>query len=364
MIARVGVPLVLACLAAAPAGCEPGTQAPAPRPVAPRRQTQPASAPAAPPGFLAAVGYSAKTDPVAAAEEAARKALAPCRAAGAHPAGAIFLERIAGTTPADGDRIARAVAKITGAATFGQGDLDAAGSGGGASRRGVAGLMVLVLAGKDVRVRGLALGGAVEHVNPHDPAHTARYRTLREACTNLGRSLGARLAATDKPALVLALGAVEGEWSSLLFTALRDRLGADVPLVGAAGGWNSYVCAEGAPAGPGVLAVAVAGDLRVAVETVASRDPWDAQVALAEARRAAAAVAKRLAPDRAALALAFSAAGRAAGAQAERTAVEQALGAGVALFGCSTLGEAGAAAAAPLSAGCARFVLCGVAERE
>ena len=362
MTARTCLCLALACATAAPAGCEPEVQAPQPRPPATRPQTQPTSAPAPPPpAFFAAVGYSRKADAVAAAEEAATEALAPCRAAGALPAGAIFLERLAGMKPADGDRIGRAIQRITGAPTFGHGGSGAALPTRGASSPGVAGLMVLVLAGKGVTVQGRALSGPIEHDDADDPAKAARCGKLRDACTERGRALGGRLASLDKPGFVLALGALEGDWAAMFFTGLHARLGAGVPIVGAAGGWESYVYAEGSRAGTGQLAVVVQGEIRVAVETVASRDRWDEQVALDEARQAASAVRQRLAPAPPALVLAFSSAGRRAGAQAERTAIEQVLGPGAPLFGCYSRGEAGTDAPGKLSAGTGRIVICGVA---
>jgi hypothetical protein len=359
--------------AAATAAKAPATtkQTTAPQPAAATAARQPAS--------LAAVGYSDAADPLVAAEAAGGAAVRQFHDAGVTPVAAVFLERLAGVTAADGAKIGGRVKQAVGVPTFGHGGVGAYGLTWQAAKRGDGGLAVLLLGGRGLDVKGYAVGGRIEYDYSDDPAKAAKVRQLRDACAQRGDALGRQVPESPRPGLVLVLGALHDDWHVPFMTALHKRLPAGVPLVGGVGKWDDYVYldgremtdAGGKPTQVGQLAVVVQGSLRVAVCPVMARDKGKPAVVLAEGLDACRDVRKRLgaAGPPPGLVLAFSCVTRLDDAKlpgpAEELAnIREVLGPAVPVFGCFCGGEVGTDVEGRLSVGGDRLVICGVAGVE
>lgn len=379
---------LMAAVCVACAGCEPNDR---PAPAKPSQTTspaarkpaiasQPAAVPAAKtPAFLAAVGYSDAADPLAAASAAAGDAVKQFRAAGVTPVAAVFLERLAGVTAADGARIGAAVKKVVGVPTFGHGGVGTYGLTWQAGKLGDGGLAVLLLGGQGLDVKGYAVGGRIEYDDSDDPAKAAKVRQLREAAAQRGDALGRQVPSLARPGLVLVLGALHNDWHVPFMTALHKRLPAGVPVVGGVGKWDDYVYldgremtdAGGKPTQVGQLAVVVQGNLRLAVCPVTARDKYKPAVVLEEGLDACRDVRKRLGGAAGTrpgseLVLAFSCVTRLDDAKLPGPAAELAniggvFGPAVPVFGCFCGGEVGTDAEGRLSVGGDRLVICGVA---
>jgi hypothetical protein len=353
----------------------------APAKAAPPAQAGVTTTPAArPPALFAAVGYSDAADPLAAAEAAAGAAVKQFRAAGVAPVAAVFLERLAGVTAADGAKIGGRIKQVVGVPTFGHGGVGTYGLTWQAGKLGDGGLAVLLLGGRGLDVKGYAVGGRIEYDYSDEPAKAAIVRQLRQAAAQRGDALARQVPALTRPGLVLVLGALHNDWHVPFMTALHKRLPAGVPIVGGVGKWDDYVYLDGReltdkggkPTQVGQLAVVVQGALRVAVCPVTARDKYKSAVVLEEGLDACRHVRKRLGgagPGQGtgpALVLAFSCVTRLHDAKLPGPAEELAnirgvLGPGAAVFGCFCGGQVGTDAEGRLSVGGDRLVICGVA---
>ena len=329
-----GRTLAAACVLAL-CGCEPKQPGPGPA----TRTAEPARRPA--PGLLAAVGRSARAEPAAAATEAAGQAMAHLRAAGVRPAGAIFLDRAADTSPKRVTAIGRCVRRLTGAATCGHGTTP--------TGREPA-VTVLVLGGEGIDVRGFATSGALAGGDPND---TAAARALRRARAERGDALGRQISAAADGGIVLTFGALDADAHASFQTALHKRLRGGAALAGGVGTRSDAVYLPGRPTSVGQLAVVIRGPVRLAVEPVALSNRWDAGATRAEARAAMAAAVRRIAPSRPSLLLTFG--------RDEHNALLADRAGDVPIFAVSCTGQAGTDASGKLHAGTGRLIVAALA---
>ncbi len=362
MASRGGIPATaLALLAAAClAGCEPegtaGDDA-SRTPPATRAATDTARRPGTS-RFAAGVAHAADANALAAAKRAAREAVAACKARGAEPVAAVFLERFDGQ--ARTGEIGGAVKAVAGVPTYGQGTP----AGGSAT-----GVTVLVLGGASLEVAAVADGGRIAHEDSDASADAARVRKLREACTDRGQAFARRIRPPTRPGFVLLLGAIESDWHATFFTPVHERLGKEVPLIGGVGTWEDAIYldgrpvrdAEGKPTNVGRLAVVVQGRLRVATACVPLSNRWNPAAVRIDRQHAASAAQRGLGGAECGLLLAVTPVGVGSGGVAPDSLAGAGFPPATPLLPLPLTGQVGTTAEGVLSVGADRVALCAVA---
>ncbi len=271
--------------------------------------------------LVAFTGLSTKDHVMQAAEQATAEMMAKFRQAGREPEVVIFFERVAyrwhrsdkmGVTYQQlGDRIKQR----TGADVFGHGGCGPYGIVLGDLTDKTPSFQVIGLSGANIRARGYAVGGRIDHMytdrrtrqaaesgDAEALAKVAGEKQLRAVCRGKGARLGKAIARPHKPAVLLLTGALHNNWHTTFAEGLRAETPETLPVVGGVGKWDDYVYnngqavrdANGKESPTGQMAVLIEADMHIVAAGGVSENTWKQSTIDAEAAQIAAHVKKTL----------------------------------------------------------------------